>query len=86
MLECWWQMIDFSSDASTFLNADARNTIAVHCKGGKGRTGTMVCAQLLRSGESHKPHEALHLFADKRTHGTGTEQGVSGPSQIRFVE
>lgn len=31
------------------MDADPENVIAVHCKGGKGRTGTMICIWLLES-------------------------------------
>eukprot|EP00050_Salpingoeca_kvevrii_P010121 m.6706 g.6706 ORF g.6706 m.6706 type:complete len:416 (-) comp2647_c0_seq3:668-1915(-) len=40
-------MVAFCENASAFLEADPGNIIAVHCKGGKGRTGTMICALLL---------------------------------------
>jgi PTEN phosphatase family protein len=31
------------------MDASENNTIAIHCKGGKGRTGTMICIWLLES-------------------------------------
>jgi phosphatidylinositol-3,4,5-trisphosphate 3-phosphatase and dual-specificity protein phosphatase PTEN len=37
----------FAIDAVIFLACDPQNTIAVHCKAGKGRTGLAICAYLL---------------------------------------
>jgi len=31
--------VDFLNDASEFMRKDKENVIAVHCKGGKGRSG-----------------------------------------------
>ena len=33
-----------------WFEQDEKNVIAVHCKGGKGRTGTMICVALLKTG------------------------------------
>jgi hypothetical protein len=38
---------EFVGDAYNWLTAHPDNVIAVHCKAGKGRTGTMICCLLL---------------------------------------
>jgi hypothetical protein len=37
-------VLAFCRDAHAYLTADKKNVIAVHCKAGKGRTGTMISA------------------------------------------
>eukprot|EP00961_Rhodomonas_salina_P011269 151156-Rhodomonas_salina.5 len=44
------EMIKFCEEAAKWLEMDQKNTIAVHCKGGKGRTGVMVAAFLMWTG------------------------------------
>lgn len=43
------EAIRFAKDVKAWMSADPNNVIAVHCKGGKGRTGTMICIWLLES-------------------------------------
>lgn len=64
------------------------NIIAVHCKGGKGRTGTMISMWLLESKVCKTAQEALNMFGERRTDlDKGNKfQGVETPSQSRFVE
>lgn len=78
-------MYEFCKDATLYLKEDIRRVIGVHCKGGKGRTGTMICAYLLYSGICEKAENALYLFKSQRTDGRGEDQGVTGASQKRFV-
>ena len=44
------EMLDFTANAREWMSADKQNVIAIHCKGGKGRTGTMICTWLIDSG------------------------------------
>lgn len=43
-------MIAFAKSARDWMDADPDNIIAVHCKGGKGRTGTIICTWLITDG------------------------------------
>lgn len=43
------QFVAFLNDAAQWRSEDAARRIAVHCKGGKGRTGSLCCAWLLYS-------------------------------------
>ena len=47
-------MIEFARAAREWMEADPQNVIAVHCKGGKGRTGTVICTWLIESGDFGK--------------------------------
>jgi protein-tyrosine phosphatase len=64
----------------TWLEADPLNVVAVHCKAGKGRTGTVIASYLLYCQMFREYGEALNWFAEKR--GAGVEM----PSQIRYVK
>lgn len=46
---------------------DPANVIAIHCKGGKGRTGMIVACLLMRQGVQDTPDAALRYFAERRT-------------------
>jgi hypothetical protein len=68
------------------MEADPLHCLAVHCRGGKGRTGVMIAAWLLYTGFCRSAAEALAFFADARTgRAARAAQGVSQPSQQRYV-
>ncbi|KAJ5753452.1 Phosphatase tensin type [Penicillium nucicola] len=55
----------------------------VHCKAGKGRSGTVACSYLI-SQEGWKKEDALQRFTERRMR-VGFGHGVSIPSQLRYV-
>ncbi|QSZ35760.1 hypothetical protein DSL72_006882 [Monilinia vaccinii-corymbosi] len=58
--------------------------VVVHCKAGKGRSGTMACSYLIAEC-GWKASEALARFTERRMR-PGFGQGVSIPSQLRWVD
>ena len=44
-------MVHFCESVHAFLSEDDENIVAVHCKGGKGRTGTLICTWLVECGK-----------------------------------
>lgn len=60
-----------------------RRVAVVHCKAGKGRSGTAACSYLI-SEEGWKKSDALQRFTDRRMR-VGFGDGVSIPSQLRWV-
>ena len=58
-------------------------TIVVHCKAGKGRSGTSACSYLI-SEEGWSVEDALARFTSRRMR-SGFGNGVSIPSQLRWV-
>ncbi|KEG09395.1 tyrosine phosphatase isoform [Trypanosoma grayi] len=79
-------MVEFVQEAGDFVRiAPERRVVVVHCKGGKGRTGTMVSAYLMYSGRKATADEALDHFSVMRTAFGGKFQGVQTPSQDRYV-
>ena len=81
------EMLEFTANAREFMSADETNVIAIHCKGGKGRTGTMICTWLIDCGLLDSASESLEYFGDRRTDLSkgSTFQGVETPSQSRYV-
>lgn len=75
-------LLQFCQDVESWLERKPTNVAAIHCKAGKGRSGTVVCAFLIYAQACSSAREALWWFAHIRG---GTRSGVTIPSQIRWV-
>lgn len=73
-------MRDWLHDPVTKENS---RTVVVHCKAGKGRSGTIATSYLI-SQEGWTVQDALNRFTQRRMRA-GFGAGVSIPSQIRWV-
>lgn len=62
---------------------DKKRVVVVHCKAGKGRSGTSACSYLI-SEEGWTAEDALKRFTERRMR-PGFGAGVSIPSQLRWV-
>ncbi len=60
-------MYEFCKDTHEFLIKNVYNVAGIHCKAGKGRTGTVICAYLVYNGECETADQALALYAINRT-------------------
>lgn len=60
-----------------------QRVVVVHCKAGKGRSGTISCSYLI-SEEGWSKEDALKRFTERRMR-PGFGAGVSIPSQVRWV-
>ncbi|KAE8627214.1 hypothetical protein XENTR_v10006909 [Xenopus tropicalis] len=80
-------MLTFTASVRAWMAEDPQNVIAIHCKGGKGRTGTMVCTYLVDSDQFESAVESLDYFGERRTDTSVSTkfQGVETPSQSRYV-
>lgn len=57
--------------------------VVVHCKAGKGRSGTVSCSYLI-SEEGWDPEDAKQRFTERRMR-PGFGAGISIPSQVRWI-
>jgi len=73
---------DFCTDVESYLREKAENVVAVHCKAGKGRTGTLICSLLIFSKAVKSAYDALRWY--ELTRG-GFRSGVTIPAQIRWI-
>eukprot|EP00072_Mus_musculus_P066401 XP_017168164.1 PREDICTED: transmembrane phosphatase with tensin homology isoform X2 [Mus musculus] len=82
------EMLLFSKEVNNWMAQDPENVVAIHCKGGKGRTGTMVCACLIASEIVLNAKESLYFFGERRTDKSNSSkfQGIETPSQNRYVK
>lgn len=74
-------LIDLVQAMAAWLARSPDNVVAVHCKAGRGRTGTAISCLLYYLKIFPDVNQALHFFADRRSK---IGEGVEGPSQIRM--
>ena len=84
------QMFQLTDDVREWLNGgnkDRERVVALHCKGGKGRTGTMICAILIDMGLFRDAAESLQYFGQRRTdlNVSNQFQGVETYSQVALM-
>jgi len=82
------QMFDLTDDVREWLaGSERKRVVSLHCKGGKGRTGTMICAVLIDMGLFSNARDSLQYFGQRRTDLNVSQQfqGVETYSQIRYV-
>ena len=91
------QMKLFCHSVSKWLRQNENNIVAVHCKGGKGRTGVMCAAWLLHQGFAEDVQGgstpipsydvAAKYFEERRTADLSKRmQGVTGLSQMESLK
>ncbi|XP_034463017.1 phosphatidylinositol 3,4,5-trisphosphate 3-phosphatase TPTE2-like isoform X1 [Hippoglossus hippoglossus] len=80
-------MLKYTANVREWMSDDPKNIIAIHCKGGKGRTGTLVCTWLIDSDQFENAQDSLEYFGERRTDKSRSSkfQGVETPSQSRYV-
>lgn len=66
-----------------WLNEKEGRVAVVHCKAGKGRSGTISCSYLI-SEEGWKRKDAMKRFTERRMR-PGFGNGISIPSQLRTL-
>jgi len=85
------EMVKLVEDVRAWLRGGEegrQRVVALHCKGGKGRTGTMICAVLIdQFDEFEDASTTLTYFGERRTdlNVANQFQGVETFSQIRYV-
>src|SRR5690242_21019320 len=67
-----------------WLKAKEGRVVVVHCKAGKGRSGTASCSYLV-SEEGWPMEKALQRFTERRMRPGMGYKGVSIPSQLRWL-
>jgi phosphatidylinositol-3,4,5-trisphosphate 3-phosphatase/dual-specificity protein phosphatase PTEN len=60
-------LLEFCRAVDEYLSEDPENVIAVHCKAGKGRTGTVISCYLVWTGLYKTASDAMKFFGQLRT-------------------
>eukprot|EP01129_Flabellula_baltica_P001999 TRINITY_DN11878_c0_g1_i1.p1 TRINITY_DN11878_c0_g1~~TRINITY_DN11878_c0_g1_i1.p1 ORF type:complete len:673 (+),score=130.84 TRINITY_DN11878_c0_g1_i1:54-2072(+) len=76
-------ILRFCEDVDAWLNKNEDNVVVIHCKAGKGRTGTLIACYLQYCKIAEDTATALEYYGFQRTQDN---QGVTIPSQKRYIE
>lgn len=76
-------MPNIMASMRNWLKGKDDRVVVVHCKAGKGRSGTASCAYLIAE-EGWPVEKALNRFTERRMR-PGMGKGVSIPSQLRWI-
>lgn len=87
---CWYDhcpppfamMKPLCDSLHSWTRSDPKNVAVVHCKAGKGRTGTVIAAFLVHSKQAPTAEASLGIFGWRRTRNG---RGVTLPGQLRYV-
>ena len=74
------QIPAFVADIREYLAGNKSHVAVLHCKAGKGRSGTMCCSYLITEGFSKE--DAFQYYTQQRI---GKGQGLTLNSQLRYV-
>jgi len=79
--------VDTSGDSSKSIStANTNERVAVvHCKAGKGRSGTIATSYLISHSPYWTKHDALQRFTERRMRPL-FGNGITIPSQLRWVD
>jgi len=75
-------ILPFCLDMKNWLDMHPSNVAAVHCKAGKGRTGTFICCFLLFIRLFNSAESVINFYGMMRT---SNGKGVTIPSQKRYI-
>eukprot|EP01047_Picozoa_sp_COSAG01_P093209 COSAG01_NODE_24396_length_780_cov_1.449339_2_plen_66_part_00 len=64
------------------MQEDPQNVCAVHCKAGKGRTGTLICSYFAYAEQFDTTADGIAYYGWCRT---ANGKGVTIPSQLRYI-
>jgi len=74
---------EFCNDVNNYLSQGRATVAAVHCKAGKGRSGTMICALLAYAYGTQNMEKVMRDYAARRS---WKGQGVTVPSQKHVLD
>lgn len=82
-------VVEIVDDIYNFLQADENNVAVIHCKAGKGRSGTVCCALLMYIGhiEGHRSSSSdVNVYYTSKRMKEGVGKGVSIKSQLLYLD